>query len=207
MNNYPWAGQVSALLVIVAGILTCFCGYRILKVTLGILGFIAGAYAGWELGLSLAHAGTGIALACALVGGLIGMALYVWLYFLGIFLLGATAGTVVAAAFFNGTGQQAQPIVLLVVSLIFGVIALVAQKFMIILSTAFIGSYLITAGVWPLIVRSENSSRVWLDPAHSASSGTLGYAALVLWILLGVAGASYQFRAGHGKVQVADQRR
>lgn len=207
MNNYPWAGQVSALLVIVAGILTCFCGYRILKVTLGILGFIAGAYAGWELGLSLAHASIGIALACAIIGGLIGMALYVWLYFLGIFLLGATAGTVVAAAFFNGTGQQAQPILLLVVSVIFGVIALVAQKFMIILSTAFIGSYLITAGVWPLIVRSENSSRVWLDPAQSTSSGTLGYAALVLWILLGVAGASCQFRAGHGKVQVADQRR
>src|SRR5690242_18256950 len=98
MNNLALPGQVSALAAIVAGILICFWGYRLLKFTLGLLGFIAGAYAGWVFGLSVLHANTGFGLVCALIGGLLGMAFYLWLYFLGIFLLGATAGAIVAAA-------------------------------------------------------------------------------------------------------------
>jgi uncharacterized protein DUF4203 len=205
MNDYAWAGQVSALLAIGAGILTCFWGYRILKVSLGIIGFIAGACGGWEIGMSLVHASTGIALGCALIGGLVGVGLCLGFYFLGIFLLGATAGTVVAAAFFGGTGHPPQPIVFLALAMIFGVIALVAQKFMIVASTALTGSYLIMAGVWPFVADSQIPSRIWLHPAHSGSSGILWYAALVLWLVLGLAGVSFQFRGSPRKAEVETQ--
>jgi len=205
MNNYVWAGPVGALLVVIAGLLACFCGYRILKVTLGLLGFIAGAYAGWELGLSQFHFSGGIALVCALVGGLIGMALYVWLYFLGIFLLGASAGAVVAGAFFNGTGHAPEPITFLAICVVFGVIALVAQKFMIIVCTAFSGAYLIIAGVWPFIAGTHNPFRIWLYPVHSGASGGLGLGALVLWLVLGLAGLSFQFRSGPRKVETKEK--
>jgi hypothetical protein len=204
MNDYSWAGPVSAPLVIVAGILTCFWGYRVLRVTLGLLGFITGAYAGWELGLSHLHASNGIALVCALIGGLVGMGLYLWLYLVGIFLLGATAGTIVAAAFFNGTGYQAQPILFLAIAIIFGIVALVTQKFMIVVSTAFSGAYLITAGIWPFIAGTQNP-RVWLYPIPTTPSGTLAYAALVLWLVLGLAGVGFQFRSGRSKVEMADK--
>jgi hypothetical protein len=133
------------------------------------------------------------------------MAFYLWLYFLGIFLLGATAGAIVAAAFFNGTGHQPQPVIFLAISIGFGVIALVAQKFMIIVSTAFSGAYLMTAGVWPFIIRSQNQSRIWLDPLHGNPLGNLGYAALVVWLVVGIAGVSFQFRASPRKVEVADK--
>ena len=204
MNDYVWAGQVTALLAIVAGILICFWGYRILKVTLGIIGFIAGAYGGWELGVSFIHASPEIALGCALIGGLVCMGLSLWLYLLGIFLVGVTAGVVMAAAFFSGTTHQAPPIVFLTLPIVFGVIALVAQKFMIVVSTAFGGSYLIVAGVWPFILGTK-ASRIWLHPAESASPGTLGYAALVLWLVLAVVGVTVQFRAGYRKVEVVSQ--
>src|ERR1043166_4055533 len=114
MNDYAEVGRLSALLVIVGGLLTCFWGYRILKVSLATIGFIAGAFGGWELGLALANSSTGLVLGCALVGGLIGMVLCLSAYFAGVFLLGATAGVVVAAAFFSGIGQQVQAIVFLV---------------------------------------------------------------------------------------------
>jgi uncharacterized protein DUF4203 len=205
MNDYAWAAQISAPLAIVAGILICFWGYRILKFTLAVVGFIVGAYGGWQFGLSLAHDSTGIALVCALVGGLVGAALCLWLYFLGIFLVGAAAGTVVASAFFNGTGHQPQPIVLLAAPIIFGVIALLAQRFMFILSTAFSGSYLIIAGFWPYVAGSQIPSRIWLHPTQSSASGILGYAALGLWIVLGLAGASFQFRGSRQKVEVETQ--
>lgn len=206
MNDYPWAGQVSALLVVLGGFLTCFWGYRILRISLGLLGFIAGAYAGWEVGLSVFHGSAGIALGCALVGGVVGMALYLWLYFLGIFLLGATAGSIVAAAFFTGTGHEPQPVVFLVIAVVFGLIALIAQKFMIVVSTAFSGAYLVMAGVWPFIAGTHNISGIWLHPGHRTSSGTLDYVSLALWIVLGIAGVSVQFRTGPRKAEVAEKR-
>jgi hypothetical protein len=200
MNDPALAGKVSVIAVIVAGILVCFWGYRLLKFTLGLLGFIAGAYAGWEIGLSVLHANNGMALVCALIGGIIGIVLYVWLYFLGVFLLGATAGAIVAAAFFNGAGHPPQPVILLAISVGFGIFALVAQKFMIVISTAFSGAYLITAGIWPLVASGQNPSRIWLDPTRSNPLGNWGYAALTLWVVLGIIGTSIQFRAGPRRV-------
>src|SRR5512146_1147430 len=101
MNNYAWAGQTSAFFAIIAGILLCFLGYRILKVSLGLIGFIGGAYAGWQAGLSLSHSSPGTALVCALIGGIVGLVLCLWLYLLGVFCAGAAAGTAIAAAVFN----------------------------------------------------------------------------------------------------------
>ena len=203
MNNQAVAGQVSALVVCVAGILICFCGYRLLKLTLGLLGFIAGAYVGWQLAISMLDANNIMALVCALVGGLIGMALYLWLYFLGIFLLGATAGAIVAAAIFNGTAHQAQPLLILASAVAFGLIALLAQKLMIVLATAFSGAYLVVAGLWPFIVGTQNPARIWLDPTHVVPSGNLGYVALATWLVLGIAGTGFQFRGRSQKVAPA----
>jgi hypothetical protein len=202
VNDYAQVGRLSSFLVIMAGLLICFCGYRILKVSLGIIGFIAGAFGGWQLGLSLANNSAGIALACALVGGVVGMALCVFVYLLGIFLLGATAGAVVAAAFFSGIGHQIQPVIFLALPIAFGVIALLVQKFMIIVSTAFSGSYFIMAGIWPFVVVDRNVSRIWLHPAHHGSPGTLGYGALVLWALLAVLGVVVQVKASRKKIEV-----
>jgi len=194
MNANAWVGQISAPLAVAAGMLICFCGFRILKLTLGIMGFMAAAGAGWNLGLSWAPNNSGVALICALVAGVIGAVLCVWLFFLGIFLLGASAGAIVAAAFFNASGNQLQPILLVVFALIFGVLALVMQKFMIIASTAFSGSYLVIAGVLPLLKHAPDGSLLWFDRLQPHSGGTLGYVALAFWIALGLAGVSFQYR-------------
>jgi hypothetical protein len=204
MNDYA---KFSALLVIVAGLLTCFWGYRILKISLGIVGFITGAFGGWQIGLSLANNSTGIALGCALFGGLLGIVLCVWIYFLGIFFLGATAGTIVAAACSSGIGHQMQPLIFIVLPIAFGVVALLVQKFMIILSTAFTGSYLITAGIWSFVIGDPNSARVWLYPAQNVSGGSLGYGALGLWALVALLGIGTQVRASRKKVGVEAQKK
>ncbi len=205
MNDYAWAGEISAPLAVVAGILTCFFGYRILKLSLVIIGFSAGAYAGWELGLSMAHGNSAIPLVGAFVGGLIGAGLCLGLYFLGIFLAGATAGAVLAAALFNGTGHSIHPIFFLAFPLVLGLVALVAQKFMIIVSTAISGSYLIVAGFWPFVVGDKDPSHIWLHPVQSASSGMLGYGALAVWLVLALLGFSFQFRRNRKKIEVKPQ--
>lgn len=196
MNAIAWAGRIRAPLVIAAGLFTCFCGYRILKLTLGILGFIAGAEGGWAIGLSLAHGNSGIALLCAIIVGAIGAALCVWLFFLGIFLLGASAGAIVGAALFSASGNQPQPILLLVMAIVFGVIALIMQKFMIIVSTAFSGSYLVTTEIWHLLAGDQSISPLWFVHLQPGSAGWLSYAAFAFWLVLGLAGMSVQYRAG-----------
>ena len=193
MNVNVWAGQITAPLAVAMGILICFWGYRLLKLTLGVMGFIAGATGGWAVGLSLAPGNNGIALVCAVIGGVIGAVLCIWLFFLGIFLLGASAGAIVATALFSAAGNQPQPILVLVVAIVFGLIALVMQKLMIVVSTAFIGSYLITAGIVHLLTGAKDVSALWFDHLQPGSAGILGYAALVFWLVLGLAGGSFQY--------------
>jgi hypothetical protein len=210
MNATAWAGQLAAPLALVAGLLTCFWGYRILKITLGITGFIFGIAAGSSFGLSVAPGNDVVALICGLVAGVIGAALCVWLFFLGVFLLGASTGAIVGAAICSAAAIQPQPIILIVVSIVFGLIALALQKFMIILSTAFGGSYLVTAGILHFITGAQTASPPWLSHLQPGSAGLLGYAALAFWIILGVCGVSVQYhgtkttdKSAHRETQAA----
>jgi len=159
------------------------------------MGFMAGVTGGWTLALSLAPGHNVLALGCAAVGGVLGAILCIWLFFLGIFLLGASAGLVIAAAVFGGTGHQAQPILLLVAAVAFGGLALLLQKFMIVVSTAFSGSYLITAGLLHLISAVQHTAPLWFDRSQTGPPGIPGYVALAFWLVLGLVGASSQYRA------------
>jgi hypothetical protein len=194
MDVNAWAGQITAPLAVAVGILICFWGYRLLKLTLGVMGFIAGASGGWAVGLSLAPGSNGIALVGALIGGVIGAALCIWLFFLGIFLLGASAGAVLATALFSAAGNQPQAVLLVVFAVVFGVIALVMQKLMIVVSTALSGSYLVTAGLLHLLTGAQDASALWFDHLQPGSPGILGYVALVFWLVLALAGGRFQYR-------------
>jgi hypothetical protein len=192
--DYAWTAQVTPPLAIAAGIVVCFWGYRILKTTLGITGFIAGVSGGLAVGQVLAPGDNGIALVCAVMGGIIGAFLCVWLFYLGLFLLGASAGLVVAAAMFSGAGHQAEPILALVCAVVCGILVVAIRKLMFILSTAFCGSYLITAGILHLITAGPNARPPWLAPSQTGPTGTLNYVALASWLILGLVGMSFQYR-------------
>jgi hypothetical protein len=193
MNVNAWAGQMTAPLAVAVGILICFWGYRLLKLTLGVTGFIAGAAGVWAVGLPLGTANSGIVVICAIIGGVIGAVLCIWLFLLGVFLLGASAGAIVATALFSAAGNQPQPILVLVLAIVFGVIALVMQKLMIVVCTAFSGSYFVTVGLLHLLTGAKDTSALWFDHLQPGSTGILGYVALVFWLVLGLAGGSFQY--------------
>lgn len=207
MNEYAWAGHSSALFAIVAGVLLCFFGYRILKVSLGLMGFILGAYGGWQAGLAIFHGSTGTALVCALIGGIIGMLLCLLVFLLGVFCVGAAAGTAIAGAVLSGGGHQVPAIVLIALPIAFGIIALIAQKFMIAVSTAFSGAYLITAGIWPFVAEGKNAQEIWLHPAQVPASGTLTYGSLAVWLILALVGISVQLRGRPKRVEAAEPKK
>jgi hypothetical protein len=82
----------AALFLFLAGAVSCFAGYRLFKLVLGIYGFILGA----GLASSAMSASNTIGMiAAALAGGIVGALILVFAYFIGIALVGAGLGALV----------------------------------------------------------------------------------------------------------------
>jgi len=129
--------------------------------------------------------------------------LCLWLFHFGVFLLGASAGAVIAAAVVNGTGYAAQPLIILVAAVVAGLVALLLQKFMIVVATAFCGSYLVTGGIWHLAGLGHNTTPLWFERAPPGMAGTLSYFALAFWLVLGLVGVRFQYRGRRRREEAA----
>ena len=80
-------------LLILGGALACFAGYRLFRIVLGIYGFILGAMMASSM---MGVTNTGGMVVAALVGGIAGALILVFAYFVGIALVGAGLGALVA---------------------------------------------------------------------------------------------------------------
>lgn len=172
------------------GAIYCFLGYRIFKFILGLTGFILIGAAAGGIGYALSHQ-EAIALLTGLAGGLIGAALMVALYYVGVFIVGAILGGVLGVVLSGAAGSSPEPAVLLILAIIGGVVALIIQKFMIILSTSFGGAGSIVLGIAFFTTGA-------VDPANInrlfRSGGILLYAILLCWLALGIAGVIVQYK-------------
>ena len=178
-------------LSILVGALQCFFGYRIFKLILGLTGFLLGGALAGAVGYAISQE-EAVALLAGLVGGFIGAALMVVLYFIGIFLIGALLGGVLGAVLFVVAESNPEPAVLLILAVIAGVIALIFQKFMIIVSTGFGGAWSVVTGIAYFTTGS-------IDPTNLErmfrSGGSHLYTILLCWLALGIVGVIVQYRS------------
>jgi hypothetical protein len=182
-------------LTILVGVLQCFFGYRIFKFILGLTGFLLGGALSIVIGYTISQV-EAFVLLTGLVGGFIGAALMVTLYYVGIFLIGAILGSVLGTVFYAVAEGNPDPAVLLILAVLAGIIALIFQKFMIIVSTAFGGSWGVVIGIVYFITGTVNLS----NPEQIFSSGgKYLYALLLCWLVLGVAGVIIQYRSAQTK--------
>src|SRR4030095_7755182 len=92
-----------AVLLLLGGLVACFAGYRLFRIVLGIYGFILGAL----LASTMFGAGTAASLAlAAIVGGVIGAIVLNFAYFLGVVLVGAAFGAMVATMLWGRAGAE-----------------------------------------------------------------------------------------------------
>jgi hypothetical protein len=133
---YPWisAGAIAW------GVLDCFFGYRIFKITLAVLGGLIGLGAGHAAAIALGFSQTGdfvFMAAGALLGAGLAFLLYLAAVFVAGFGFGVTLGVLLLANY--------HPMVALMTGIITGIIsgflAVKAQRILIILSTALLGSF------------------------------------------------------------------
>ncbi len=188
----PQAYELPAAIVLVlGGALSCFAGYRLFKVVLALYGFLLGAMlAGSMFGVS----NTIGMMAAALVGGIAGALILVFAYFVGIALVGAGLGALIAHAGWSAL-QTGDPPALLVIGLaIAGAVgAMVLQRYVIILSTAFGGAWTLILGAMAIggdrvAAKTARDADLILYPTLEPGSGWM----VIVWLALGVIGTGIQ---------------
>ncbi len=200
LNVVSGAAILAAVLSIAFGLLNCFFGYRIFKVLLGIYGFGLGAIIGLAVAGSVAKGQALWLIVGGVVGGVVGAALMVLLYFVGVFVVGAVAGALLVNLIGAALGIRLPDLVSLIAAVVVGVIALILQRSVIILATAFSGAWGVAGGAMSLLtgraaflVSPLERPQVWQRPGLAGSRLVL-LLALLVWLVLGIAGAVVQFR-------------
>jgi hypothetical protein len=181
----------AALILLVGGLLSCFAGYRVFRVVLGIYGFILGAL--------LASSAVGAEqtlwmIGAAVVGGLIGALILIAAYFVGVALIGAGMGAALAHVLWSSMGREPGMIVVIVLSILGALGALWMQRYVIIVATAFGGAQTAIVGGVALMGNTgaaETAARAVyrvypLDPLPGTQWDLIG------WLALGLAGVVVQ---------------
>jgi hypothetical protein len=191
----------ASIVLLLGGALACFAGYRLFRIVLGIYGFILGArVASSVVGISNT---TGM-LVAALVGGIIGSAILVFAWFVGVSLVGSGIGVLVAHVIWSQVGRGDPPAVAVIAVAIAGAIAaMFVQKYVIVVGTAFGGAWtllLAASAAFPAatqgLTRGATDTEVWIF--YPTSAPGVRWAPLV-WIGLGLAGTTVQLATTRGR--------
>ena len=196
----PASFQVpAAILLVLGGLLSCFAGYRVFRIVLGIYGFILGALiASSAMGADQSwHM-----IAAAIVGGLIGAVVMVLAYFFGVALIGGAVGALVANALWAAFGREPGIIAVVIFAIAGGIGALAVQRYVIVVATAFAGAQTAVVGGAAIMasrsavdVTARSVYRVYpLDPMPGTNAD------LIAFVVLGVLGLIVQLKMrGQGK--------
>jgi hypothetical protein len=186
-------GWLAGAVLVLGGALACFAGHRLFRVVLAIYGFILGAM----LASSMfgASANVGMVLA-AFVGGMVGALVLMFAYFVGIALVGAGLGAFVAhfASQFFGPGDP-PPVVLIALAALGAVGAMLLQRYVIIVATAFGGAWTALVGMFALggdrrAAKAAAAGDVWILYPMNPAPGQRWI--LVAWFVLGLIGTAVQ---------------
>lgn len=186
----------AAILLVLGGLITCFAGYRLFRIVLGIYGFFLGAtLASSIVGVS----NTAGMIVAALAGGLVGALILVLAYFLGIALVGAGLGALLTHVVWSQMAtDDPAPAAIVLASIAGAVGAMILQRYVIIVSTAFAGAWTIILGATAIAGDLANRSAVhaapggdpWILYPISPAPGQRWVP--VVWILLGIIGTAVQ---------------
>jgi hypothetical protein len=195
MNPAQSALAIAALISIGLGIIECFFGYRFFKFVLGVTGFVVCGFVAAAIVSGMSDE-VAVAIVAGLIAGIVGAGLFVALYFAGVFLVGAFLGAVLSMLAFAAADAEPQVVVVAIAAVIAGVLAVWIQKFMIMLSTAFGGAWIMVQGVAYFVTSPQNWGGFLPSVAHAG-------VVLIAWLVLGVIGLVVQWNAERRKEGLA----
>ena len=184
----------AAVFLVLGGALSCFAGYRLFMIVLGIYGFVLGAMlASSAMGITNT---TGMILA-ALAGGIGGALILVFAYFMGTALLGAGIGALVVAPIGWGYVRTGDPpaAVVIVLAVIGAIAAMFLRRYVIIVATAFGGAWTVIVGGLAVAgdrgaANAAAAGNVWILYPTTPAPGQSWVP--VAWVVLGLIGTGVQ---------------
>lgn len=188
---YPWVSAGA----IAWGVLDCFYGYRVFKLTLAVVGAVGGGILGHAAAIALGL-GSAWEIGGLIIGALLGGGLAFLLFLVGVFLAGFGFGATLGMLLLANYNHMVALLSGLVLGVVGGVAAVKLQKILLILSTSLLGAFRAMVALayftsrldWLFYFRHPDqvpaliASRPWLMPA------------VLLFAALGVLG---QFGLGH----------
>ena len=189
----------AAVILLVGGLLACFAGYRIFRTVLGIYGFILGALLATSI---VGTDGTVWNIVAAIGGGLVGAALLIAAYFIGVALIGAGIGAMLVNLAWAYIGGEPHVAVVVIVAILGALGALSLQRYVIVGATAFGGAQTVVVGGSAIMgnrAAAEAAARTVysvypLDPLPATSMDA------AVAVVLGIAGVVVQvFITAKGK--------
>jgi hypothetical protein len=184
-------GIPTSILLIAAGLVACFAGYRLFRLVLAVAGFLGGAMVAGTM-----FSGDSVLtdVLVMLAGGLAGAAVMTVAYFFGVALVGAVLGTLVAHLWL--TGGDREPTVLMIVLFSVGgaLVTMVLQRYVLIAGTAFAGAWAAVAGALALMGHQGGVgaavNRFWIPVPFGAAADERWIS--VSWMALAILGLVVQ---------------
>ena len=177
----------------IIGIIECFFGYRMLKLVLGVTGFIIGGLLCARMVFDTIGNHPVIAIIAGLVGGTIGSSLMIVFFVFGLFILGAALGYLLGGAITAAILGSAYPVIAIPLAIVGGFVTISKHKSMIIISTSFIGAYLIVFSVGKFI--GMPNTLFGFQQFHGLRDiGGQFFVMLLICILIGIVGIFVQHK-------------
>lgn len=199
-----WITHVG-LFSMVAGLVSCFLGYRVFRLVLCVVGLVVGGVAGW-VGCEAAFPGARLAvLAGAIVAALAGLGIAFLAYYVGVFLFGAAAATALALIVKVHYAPHSNQLILLAPAAVGGVLALLLRRPLLIIATALGGAWHLTVGAFALLGRGTDLANPQLARVALENAETFRemlhreWPMLPVWGVLTLLGAAVQFRTTRGQ--------
>ena len=184
----------AAIILLAAGLLACFMGYRLFRWLLAVYGFIGGA---WVTSLFVELGEPWMNAVAAVSGGLVGALLLLVVYLAGVAILGAGLGALAVNLFWTPAGDTAESWVIIVACLVGAIAAVSLQRYVIIVGTSFGGAWSALVGALALGGHTAAMAAAGGDPWQvypmAPAAGQVGFA--VGWFGLGLLAVLVQLRA------------
>jgi len=208
-DETKWTPAIVAIVTIALGLLLHLQGYRMFLPAVAICGFIVGGLIIARFMESLFEGYSGVVVASwigFIIGGLLVAAIAVSFYDVGVFVIGAIGGILLASIFTTTVGYRMNrndpDVVLVILAIILGVIggilALRYERSAIILGTSFTGAVMVVWGAGYFIGNYPNGADL-KSLSHQTANGDLDYdipgawwAYLAAIIILTIIGYKFQ---------------
>ena len=183
---------LAAVVFVAGGLLTCFAGYRLFRIVLALYGFFAGAMIGSNL---TDPSNTWAVAMYGLVGGVVGAALMVVAYFVGVGLIGAGLAALILNLGWKLIGGEPPTLLLVIVCVVGAVLALNVVRYVVVFGSAIAGSWTALVGGLalmgnPTALKAASAPGIWV--VYPIDMVPHQWWVMGLWFVLAIAGVAVQ---------------